>query len=147
MGLKESKMTRLFLATLTLMAGCTTASNPVSETPNWETQSDGLEVAATIRRIGIDSEDNQITFYSGLRISNTSTISKSYSNSWLWLRGCDGLNLPTYSISVASQQIDVSSVVIPPNETMEQDVYWVLSGEDCVDKTDPRLELILELQS
>ena len=118
--------------------GCQPDLNPVLVA-----QFDGLDVTANISKVSFDFRDNPVTYFADVRVTNTSQAAKEYSNSWLWLELHNGQRVQTYSDSVASQHIDVAPLKVEPDETLELQVYWVLSGEDFDKEGNYPFELVL----
>ena len=127
-----------FLVLLTLVSAC----EPDALTA-LEAESHGLRVTANIRSMELDPEDGKATYRATTTVTNQTDDSRDYSNAWLWLETGTAPGSRAYLDSLASHHVDISTIELGPNETLNLEVYWVFPISGLEEPSDDSLVLVL----
>lgn len=116
-------MTRLALAktlALVLIAACAESADMFLSA-----EAGSLAVEARIIETERGFRDELAKVSAEATIRNSSPEAQDYSNAWLWLTS-DETRYRAYLNSLGSHHVDVSTVVIEANGTLELSVYWAV---------------------
>lgn len=89
-------------------------------------QHEGLVIIAKYESNSVEKPNNSNFLYGEIQIRNSALTTENYGNSNLFLI-IDNLKSRTYLDTIASVEIDFSSITIQPNETIKLNVYWAFN--------------------
>lgn len=112
-----------------------------------EAQAPNLEARATIMTVEFDASDSTVKYFADVSISNTSAVVQPYSNKWLRLESVDTESARAYLDSIASHHIDVGTVDLAPNESLDLRIYWVIPSAELEETSSEPFVLALRPES
>lgn len=112
-----------------------------------QAQASSLEARATITTVEFDASEKTVKYFADVSISNTSDVVQPYSNKWLRLESADTESARAYLDSVASHHIDVDTVDLAPNESLDLKVYWVIPSAELEETSSEPFVLALRPES
>ena len=106
-----------------------------------------LEADATITSVKFDADESTVKYFADVRISNVVEVTQLYSNRWLRLESADTQSARAYLDSVASHHIDIGTVELAPNESLDLKIYWVFPSAKLVGSSDEAFVMALRPDS
>ncbi len=113
-------MNKLFLVLSAVLLSCCSG-----ESIEVELRNNDVSFSATLKNYGKRIQTGY-KVSGALKIINHSTNEVQYSNRDLFVKIIGEGESRTHSDSLSSPVIDIDTVPIKPNATLEQEVYWVL---------------------
>ncbi len=110
-----------------------------------DAQSDHLAAKATITEIEFAFQDKYTKLSGIAKITNSSSVVQKYSNKWLWLSSGEEFKSRAYLDNITSNIVDVGTVEIKPNDTLDLNVYWIFPDSDKGELGDGEFVLELDL--